>query len=412
MLRATRQTKALGVDRVSKEDYGKQLKSNLENLVARIRKGTYKPQVARIVEIPKDDGSTRPLAISCTEDKLVQMRLSEILGAIYEPIFLPCSFGFRPGKSAHDALRKLTNETFKAINGAVVEIDLRRYFNSIPHGELLNFIRAKISDRKLLNLIETCLRAPTVQHGVTFDNELGSPQGSILSPVVSNIFLHHVVDEWFRAITNSHFCGQAEMIRYADDLVFIFRYQKHAERFFDVLPKRLGKYGLSIHWKKSQLLPSGTRPAEMALKQGKRLGTYRFLGFTCYWGPERNGRFWRLKYKSRSDRRAKSLRNLKEYLRSKTNPSDIEEFLKGFIRRVKGWVNYHAISDNGRHVNGYLHACRKMLIWWFRRRSGRYRVSESTVDEVLRRIGFTKNFKTTSMFPHRNAPQGHRYMGA
>jgi RNA-directed DNA polymerase len=210
-------SKAVGIDGITKEKYGKNLETNLQDLIKRIRRGQYQPQPSRITEIPKEDGSTRPLAISCFEDKLVQLGVSTILNQIYEPLFLPCSFGFRPDRSCHDALKALNQATFEAQNGAVVEIDLRKYFNTIPHGALFEFLARKISDDRFLRLIKTLVKAPTVQEGQVVENELGSPQGSILSPVLSNIFLHHVIDLWFEEISKSHFRGNAKEIRYADD---------------------------------------------------------------------------------------------------------------------------------------------------------------------------------------------------
>ena len=268
-------TKAVGVDKVTKEEYGRNLEANLQSLLLRIRKGQYKPLPARIVEIPKDDGSKRPLAISCTEDKLVQMAVNEVISAIYEPLFLPCSFGFRRGKNCHDALRALNKAAYNARDGATVEIDLRSYFNTIPHKELLEFLSIKISDRRFLSLIECLIRTPTIENGKIEANKIGSPQGSILSPTLSNVFLHHVIDEWFAEIAVSHFVKSAVEIRYADDLVFVFENHAHAEKFYKVLPKRLNKYGLTLHAEKSQLLRSGTRCAERAFQAKQKIGTYR-----------------------------------------------------------------------------------------------------------------------------------------
>lgn len=403
MYRQLDRKKAVGIDGLNKEAYGDNLEENLKNLIQRIRRGTYKPQPARIVEIPKEDGSTRPLAISCFEDKLVQSALSVILTQIYEPIFLPCSFGFRPNRSCHDALRTLSNAAFHAVNGAVVEIDLRKYFNSIPHGPLMEFLKRKISDRRLLSLIATLLKAPIQElDGSIKPNEKGCPQGSIVSPVLSNVFLHHVIDEWFAEISKSHFKMSASEIRYADDMVFVFHDSQDAERFYGVLEKRLGKYGIEIHGEKSRLLPSGTRPAERFHLKGLKIPTYNFLGFTCYWAQARNGKRWRLKVKSRSDRRRAKLNGLREYLRKNLNTPDTPRVMATVVAAIRGWMNYYAVSDNTRSVKGFLEVGKRMLFNWLNRRGGRRKTSWTRFNRILIKIKYPKNFKLVPLFPTPN----------
>ncbi|HEF0721859.1 TPA: group II intron reverse transcriptase/maturase, partial [Escherichia coli] len=181
--------KAVGIDRVTKASWGEQLDENISGLLRRLRRGTYCPRPTRITEIPKEDGSSRPLAISCVEDKVVQLAVSTILSRIYEPLFLPCSYGFRPGLNCHMALQALQQQTFRNWNGAVVEIDIRKYFNQIPHGMLMGLLRRKISDRRFLRLIEVLITAPVLEEGQSHSNDIGCPQGSILSPILANIYL-------------------------------------------------------------------------------------------------------------------------------------------------------------------------------------------------------------------------------
>jgi RNA-directed DNA polymerase len=283
--------KAIGIDGVTKDAYGQRLDENINELIQRIRRGTYKPKPARIVEIPKEDGSTRPLAVSCLEDKLVQSAASKLLCTIYEPLFLPCSYGFRPGQGCHDALKALTASVFPNMNGAIIEIDIRKYFNTIPHEVLMKLLRKKISDRRFLRLIEILITAPIKEGKQIAMNHRGCPQGSIISPILANVYLHHVVDEWFETIKSSHIQGRAELIRYADDMVFTFAIPREAKRFYEVLPKRLAKYGLELHADKSQVLPAGLGNAQRAHREGERIPTFKFLGFTCYWGKTRTG-FW------------------------------------------------------------------------------------------------------------------------
>ena len=391
--------KAIGIDGVTKESYGRNLEANLVGLLQRIRRGTYRSQPARIVEIPKEDGSTRPLAIACLEDKLVQSAASEILSAIYEPLFLPCSYGFRPKLGCHDALRALSQKTYEVVDGAIVEIDLRKYFNSIPHGPMLEMLRAKISDRRFVWLLETLLRAPTIDRkGIISRNERGSPQGSIVSPVLANIFLHHVLDEWFAAISVSHFEDEAWEIRYADDCVFVFKSMSDAERFYRVLDKRLNKYGIELHQEKSQLLPAGNVAATRAKRKGTHLPTFKFLGFVCYWGLSRSKSFWRLKLKSRSDRKRAKLRGLREYLRGKLNTANVANVLQHVIAGVRGWVTYHAVSDNGQAVGGFIIESMKILFQWFNRRGGRRAMNWKRFNRLLVAINFPKMPKIVNLF--------------
>lgn len=388
--------KAIGIDGVTKEAYRRKLEDNLQDLLRRIRRQAYKPQASRVVEIPKEDGSTRPLAISCFEDKIVQLAVSKILTAVFEPQFLLCSYGYREGVNGHEALRALMKYSNQFSDGATLEIDLRKYFNSIPHDKLQGILAEKISDKRFLKLVEKLIRAPVMTNGKSELNRLGCPQGSITSPILSNIYLHYVVDSWFCEISRSHLQGKAEMVRFADDMVFVFQRSEDAERFYKVLPKRLEKYGLKLHEDKSSLQKSGSKEAEAAENRGERLSTYKFLGFVCYWGKSRNG-WWRLKYKSRSDRFTEKLKGLREYLRKSLNQET-----KSTIERVKkivvGWVNYHAISDNQRRVRSFIQMSERALFRWINRKGGQRKMNWTTFRQLLKEMKYPRNFKTASMF--------------
>lgn len=391
--------KAVGIDRVTKAAYGEHLDENISNLIMRIRKGTYRPKAARITEIPKEDGSKRPLAISCIEDKLIQLAVSDILSRIYEPLFMPCSYGFRPRLNCHAALKALQQQTFRNWNGAVVEIDIRKYFNMIPHIEIMGLLRKKISDRRFLRLIEVLITAPVIVGKQISSNERGCPQGSILSPVLANIYLHYVIDEWFAEISNSVIHGRAEMVRYADDMVFTFEYPSEAKRFYQVLPKRLNKYGLKLHDEKSQLIPAGHVAAMRATQSGSRLPTFNFLGFTGYWGKTRRG-YWRLKFTSRKDRFAAKLKGLRDFL-WKNLSADRRQTLKTVIRVVRGWINYHGISDNQRRVGQFLQQSRRIIYRWFNRKGGRHPLPWEKLTLILRMLGYPAKWKIHSMFNSR-----------
>jgi RNA-directed DNA polymerase len=387
--------KAIGIDKMTKERYGRHLEENIEDLIQRIRRGRYQSKPARIVEIPKEDGSTRPLAISCLEDKLVQASVSTILSKIYEPLFLTCSYGFREGKSCHEALKALSQATFKNWDGAIVEIDIRKYFNTIPHEELMQMLRNKVSDKRFIRLIEILMKAPILEDGKEVENTRGCPQGSIISPILANIYLHYVVDEWFESIRKTHLLGRAEEVRYADDVVFCFQHMNDARRFYHVLPERLKKFGLKIHEDKSQILEAGHLAAVRAATGGLRLGTFNFLGFTCHWGKTRNG-YWRLKYTSRRDRFTTKLKGIREYLKENLNTKDTKGTLRVVIRVVKGWVNYHAISDNQRRVGSFLEESRRAIYRWFNRR-GSKKMSWQNCRRLLKAIDFPLSYKIKSM---------------
>jgi RNA-directed DNA polymerase len=390
--------KAVGIDRVNKEVYGERLEENITDLLKRIHRGSYRPNPARVTEIPKEDGSTRPLVVSCFEDKLVQSAVSMILTQIYEPIFLPCSYGFRPGHSCHDALRALYKHAYPCWEGAVVEIDIRKYFNSIPHGELKQILRKKISDDRFLRLIDKLATAPIVQKGKTTANTIGCPQGSILSPILANIYLHEVIDVWFDTIKQTHFKGNADEIRYADDMVFVFQNHWEAQRFFEVLPKRLEKYGLEMHMDKSNLIRSGQNVARREHRAGRKLPTYQFLGFTVYWGKARNGLWWRMKVISRRDRFTAKLKGLKQFLRKQLNTSDTMGILKLVASVIRGWLNYHGVSDNERRVGQFIRLCRQIVRKWVNRRGRKRPMNWENFNKLMEKVNLPKTWKTISLF--------------
>jgi group II intron reverse transcriptase/maturase len=389
--------KAIGIDGVTKDMYGQNLSSSIAALLGKIRKGTYRPKPVRIVEIPKEDGGKRPLAISCLEDKIVQGAIAMILEQIYEPVFLPCSYGFRPKRNCHGALRALTQSTYSYRDGAIIEIDIRKCFNMIPHEPLMEILRSKITDNRFLDLIKHLITVSIIEDGKAVPTKRGSPQGSIISPILANIYLHYAVDRWYTQVKRSHLEKRSELIRYADDMVFVFESPRDAERIWRVLGKRLTKCGLDLHEGKSRILASGSAAAKRAEQRGERIPTYQFLGFTCYWGKAQKG-FWRLRYRSRADRFTRSLQEIRSYLREELNTMDVVETLKGVGRRVQGWLNYHAISDNHQRVGSFLHHSRRMVYKWFNRRGSHKSLKWEDLTHWLKRGNIPMTYKTISMF--------------
>lgn len=390
--------KAVGVDGITKAEYGKKLEVNLNLLLFRIRKGQYNAKPARIITIPKEDGSQRPLVISCFEDKIVESVVNKVLNAVFEPIFLKCSFGFRPNISAHDALRELNQLTYKFNRGSTVEIDITKCFNTIRHQELIEFLNNRISDKKFLRLVKKLIETPIIEGNAVATNKEGCRQGSIVSPILANIFLHYVIDIWFDKVSKENIKGKAGMVRYSDDMVFVFEYEEDAKRFYKALPKRLSKYGLNINEAKSQMLESGSHHAKNLAKQGKKIRTYNFLGFTCYWGKSRDCKTWRLKYTTRRDRFTEKLRGMKEYLRSYLNKGNKTQVLSQVISVVRGWINYHGISDNQRRVYAFIHQSRRAIYMWFNRMGGKRKMNWKRLKVILKEIHFPSKWKTVSMF--------------
>jgi len=396
--------KAVGIDGVTKLEYGQNLEGNLTDLLIRIRRGTYTPKPSRIVEIPKEDGSKRPLAICCLEDKIIQSAMAKILEAIYEPIFLPGSYGFRPGRGAHDALKDLMNQMFKNTNGAIVEIDLKKYFNTIPQPFLAEMLKAKITDSRFLGLIHTLLKAPTLTKDGIVPSTMGVPQGSICSPILANIFLHYVIDQWVEEIKKGGFIkGRLDVVRYADDMVFTFAIAKEAEKFFEVLPKRLAKYGLTINLEKSSLQVGG----QTSITKGRvPKPKFKFLGFEVRWIRGRNGRL-RPAYNPRLDRMNNRLKEVKSFLWQNLNAPDHMEVLKKVKTVVQGWVSYFAISDCGPRVWRFINRARHLIHRWFNRRGGNRYIEWAKIQKVLDEVGILEDFKIRSMFPTRGKQTNH-----
>jgi len=257
----------------------------------------------------------------------------------------------------------------------------------------------------LLWLVETLIAAPVMDGGKAVASKIGCPQGSICSPVLSNIFLHYVIDEWFTAVAKTHLKGRAELVRYAADMVFIFENPEDAKRIYTVLNKRLNKYGLDLHEDKSSMMLTGLKVALRTAEAGGRMPTYMFLGFTCYWSKAHKG-LWRLKFTSRRDRFTATLKELRAFLWENLNVEDTDELLMSFIRKVKGWINYHAISDNKRRVLSFIFHAQKLVHKWLNRRGGNRYIDWESTEIRLNRIGFPRNFRIISMFAQTKPDRG------
>jgi len=336
---------AAGVDGVTWRAYGVGLQEKLVDLYGRVHRGVYRAQPSRRRMIPKPDGQQRPLGIASLEDKIVQRALAEVLNRIYEPEFLGFSYGFRPGRSQHDALDALwVGINTRGVNW-ILDADIRSYFDTIDHEILIGFIEERIGDRRVVRLIRKWLKAGVMEDGVVTTSDTGSPQGSVISPLLSNIYLHYVLDQWVQQWRQAPGHGRMIIVRYADDFVCGFERESDAQTFLVDLKARMGAHKLSLHPEKTRLIEFGRNAAESRAERGMgKPETFTFLGFTHICGKSRQEKFLLVR-KSRSDRQRNKLREIKKQLRNKINAS-IPEQGRWLRQVVRGYFAYHAVPCN------------------------------------------------------------------
>jgi group II intron reverse transcriptase/maturase len=347
--RRTRKDGAAGVDGQTAKGYEQRLEENLLGLLNRLKSGTYQAPPVKRVYIPKGDGKrTRPIGIPTFEDKVLQRAVAMVMEAVYEQDFLDCSFGFRPGRSAHGALARLQQELVRGPGGWVLEIDIEKFFDSLDHGQLRRFLDQRVRDGVLRRAIDKWLKAGVLEGEEYIRPEEGTPQGGVISPLLANIFLHEVLDKWFKQEVEPRLKGAACLIRYADDAVMVFTEEGDARRVLEVLPKRFGKYGLRLHPDKTRLIRF-RRPGKGGPGEGGGTGppgTFDFLGFTHYWGRTKEGK-WMVKRKTGRDRLRRTLRQIYDWCRRNRHES-VREQHRGLERKLLGHYQYYAIPGNRR----------------------------------------------------------------
>jgi group II intron reverse transcriptase/maturase len=392
--RRTRKDGAAGVDGVTHKDYEVDLTVNLQTLLGRAKSGAYRAPSVRRVHIPKGDGTqTRPLGIPTFEDKILQRAVAMALEPVYEQDFLPCSFGFRPGRSAHQALETL-REGLRAMGGGfVIDLDIRSYFDTVDHGQLQRLLAQRVRDGVIRRLVGKWLNAGVLEEGRTTYPGRGVPQGGVISPLLSNLYLHDVLDVWFHEQVIPCMRGRAFLVRFADDAVLAFSNKTDAERVFRTLPKRFAKYGLTLHPDKTRLVDF--RPAY-------RGSSFEFLGFCHYWKKSRKKRPTLARKTSRV-RMTRSLRAMNLWLK-RVRHMPITYQHKMLSLKLRGHYQYFGITGNSRALSAYLLAAKRLWRKWLARRSNKAPKSWQWFVALLGRLPLPPPIAVHSVLRHAANP--------
>jgi RNA-directed DNA polymerase len=371
----TRKDGAPGIDGVTWEDYGKHLESNLRSLLDRAKSGSYRAPPVKRVYIPKGTGGeTRPIGIPTLEDRVLQRAVLMLLEPIVEREFLDCSYAFRPGRSAHQALQRIWRGTSVEGMTWVVDVDIRKFFDSLDHECLRVMVHQRVRDGVVKRLIGKWLQAGVMEAGDWHAAEEGTPQGGVISPLLANLYLHDVLDLWLKHVVPPYLRGKVFLARFADDLVIGCEQREDAEMLMRVLPKRLGKYGLTMHPEKTRLVdfrPPVTRDGKN--REGDPPGSFDFLGFTHYWGLSTGGR-WVVKCKTMSKRLTRAVTAISAWCR-KVRHRPIREQHKDLCRKVSGHYAYYGITGNSKCITNFVHEVRRRWRYWLDRRGGKRRLT-------------------------------------
>lgn len=358
--------KAVGIDGIDKATYGLELDKNIKKLVNKMKDMAYRPGPVREQLIPKEGkpGATRPLGISNLEDKIVQKMMQQTLESIYEPLFLECSFGFRPGKGCHDAIKALHRHLYDRNVQTVIDIDLKNFFGTIDHKLLANILETKIKDPRFMRYINRMFKSGVLSEGELRISEEGVPQGSICSPILANIFAHYAIDIWIKEMVIPNCKGTVSLFRYADDAVICCQYKTDATRIKEALGKRLAKFKLQLNEEKTKLVSFDKEAARQGVKQD----TFDFLGFTFYLGKSRAGRIMpKLMTKAKSMRT--KLNRVTEWIKKERSKSPLKVIWKTFQSKMRGHIQYYYVSFNKDKVEQFVYMATRIVFKWLNRRS-------------------------------------------
>ena len=395
--------KATGVDGVTKEEYGKSLEENLRDLSGRLKRMGYRPEPKRRSYIPKPGGQKgRPLGISCLEDKIVEEATKRTLEPIYEAVFEDSSYGYRPGRNQHKCLDALGRTIQQKKVNQVVEADIKGFFDTVNHEWMIKFLRPRIGDERVIRLIIRMLRSGIMEDGLVHASEEGTPQGSILSPLLSNIYLHYVLDLWFSRRVRKESRGEAYYFRFADDFLACFQYKDDAESFGQRLGDRLEGFGLQLAEEKTHCIEFGRFAREDACKRGEKPKGFTFLGFTHYCGKTKRG-YFKLKRRTSRKKLGQSLREFTEWAKRARHVLKKGEMLSQARTRVLGHLSYYAITDNRERCSYYVYRATRILFKWLKRKSQRKAYTWESFNQALAWVGWPKPGVRKDLNPCRRA---------
>ena len=390
---------APGVDGVTWEEYGQTLEARLSDLHGRIHRGAYQAKPSRRVWIPKSDGRQRPLGIAALEDKVVQYAVGTVLNQIWEEDFLGFSYGFRPGRSQHDALDALNVGIARKKVNWVLDLDIRAFFDQIDHAWMIKFVEHRVGDRRIVRLIQKWLKAGVMEQGRWSEAKEGTPQGAVISPILANLYLHYVLDLWVNHWRRKEATGDVIIVRYADDAVLGFQHRYEAERFLEQLRERLGKFGLELNSEKTRLIEFGRFAAQNRQKRGQgKPETFTFLGFIHMCGTSYKAGYFAIPRKTIGKRMAAKLKEIKAQLQRRMHESTADT-LKWLQSVVRGYFRYHAVPGNEQQMRAFRKDVLRLWLRQLRRRSQR---SRWTWERFLERLAVHIPFARTE-HPYPNA---------
>jgi RNA-directed DNA polymerase len=368
--RELKKNKSPGIDGITVSEYEEQLDENIADLIARLKSKKYKPKPVKRVYIPKPNGDKRPLGIPAVEDKIVQMEIKKILEAIFEQDFIDTSYGFRPNRSCHDALKQIDKIIMNCPVNFIVDMDISKFFDTVNHKCLIEFLKNRIVDSSLLQLISRFLKSGIMEEGIYFETDQGTPQGGVLSPVLANVYLHYVLDLWFETEVIPQLNGYAQLVRYADDFVVCFENEKEANIFGDALRQRMSKFGLKISEEKSKIIEFGRYSCQTAKKYGFKCETFDFLGFTHFCDKTRRGKF-KLGRKTSRKKFIQKMKDMNLWLKRIRNRDELKEWWNLLGIKLHGHYQYYGMSGNVRWLQNFYHHTLRLAFNWINRRSQR-----------------------------------------
>lgn len=379
--RRTRKSGAAGIDGVTAEEYEHNLEDNLRDLLERAKSGTYRAPPVRRVYIPKGNGKSRPIGIPTLEDKILQRAVVMVLQPLYEQDFYDFSYGFRPGRSPHQATQALREGTMWVGSGWVLDVDIQSFFDDIDRQKLRALLRRRVTDGVIGRLIGKWLRAGVMEDGRVQRTATGTPQGGVVSPLLANVYLHEVLDRWWVEEVLPRLSGRACLVRFADDFVMVFRERTDAERVLAALPQRFGRFGLTLHPEKTRLVDF-RRPSRRDDDAGKP-GTFDFLGFSHYWGRNRGGR-WVPKTQTSKQRLSRSLVKVNDWLKRHRH-AHVSVHCAHLNRILRGHYQYYGTTGNSRQIASFYHWTRRLWKKWLSRRSQKARLDWEKFKRIVRR---------------------------